>query len=155
MTRGASTEDGAGGLRGPRARARRGRRSLRAPFTATEARTLAAAVKGAAATPSEASTLVSGEVTAVCQAKGCWMVLRDAADATVQARVIMKNHAFAVPFDGKGKTARVEGVLSSRTFTPAQVQHLAKDAGQDPATVEAKPRTEWVLTATGVELAAG
>ena len=83
------------------------------------------------------------------------LVLRDAADATVQARVIMKNHAFAVPFDGKGKTARVEGVLSSRTFTPAQVQHLAKDAGQDPATVEAKPRTEWVLTATGVELAAG
>lgn len=126
-----------------------------APFTATEARTLAAAVKGAEATPSEASTLVSGEVTAVCQAKGCWMVLRDAADATVQARVIMKNHAFAVPFDGKGKTARVEGVLSSRTFTPAQVQHLAKDAGQDPAKVEAKPRTEWVLTATGVELAAG
>ena len=126
-----------------------------APFAKSEAVSLSAAVAGskAAEAGANAAQLVRGEVKAVCQAKGCWMVLQDDADASLEARVIMKNHAFAVPFDGKGKKARVEGVLTSRTFTPAQVKHLAKDAGRDPATVEAAPRTEWVLTATGVELA--
>jgi hypothetical protein len=122
------------------------------PFVASTQVPLGAAVVQMTKTPSEDAMLVTGEVTSVCQAKGCWMVLRDRENAEVEARVIMKNHAFAVPFDGKGKTAKVEGVLTSRTFTAAQVKHLAKDAGANPTDVEAKPRTEWVLTATGVEL---
>ena len=123
------------------------------PFASTSQVALGSAVQTMTKSPSPDAVLVAGEVTSVCQAKGCWMVLRDLEDAAVEARVIMKNHAFAVPFDGKGKKAVVEGVLTARTFTVAQVQRLAKDAGADPAAVEAKPRTEWVLTATGVELA--
>jgi hypothetical protein len=122
------------------------------PFAGTSPVALGAAVESMTKSPSPDAVLVTGEVSSVCQAKGCWMVLRDVEKLEVEARVIMKNHAFAVPFDGKGKKASVEGVLTSRTFTAAQVKHLAKDAGADPAAVEAKPRTEWVLTATGVEL---
>lgn len=122
------------------------------PFASTSTVGLGSAVQTLTKSPSPDAVLVAGEVTSVCQAKGCWMVLRDLEDTEVEARVIMKNHAFAVPFDGKGKKAKVEGVLTSRTFTVAQVKHLEKDAGGDPAAVEAKPRTEWVLTATGVEL---
>ncbi len=116
-----------------------------APFTLADAQPLQSAVE---AKP-EGTVLVSGEVEAVCQKKGCWMVLKD---GVLSARVLMKDHGFAVPMDSRGKKARVEGTLSSRTFTEAQVKHLEQDAGKDPEKV-AGERTEHVLTATGIEIA--
>jgi hypothetical protein len=91
---------------------------------------------------------VSGEVESVCQKKGCWLVVKD---GEAQARILMKDHAFTVPMDTKGKPVVVEGVLEARTFSEAQVKHLEKDGGGDPAAV-AGERTEYVLTATGIEL---
>ncbi len=90
--------------------------------------------------------LVSGEVEAVCQKKGCWMVLKD---GDVSARVLMKDHGFAVPMDSRGKKVQVEGTLTSREFTEAQVKHLEKDGGGDPEKVSGT-RTEHVLTASGI-----
>ncbi|MBL4689408.1 MAG: DUF4920 domain-containing protein [Nannocystaceae bacterium] len=92
--------------------------------------------------------LISGEVEAVCQKKGCWMVIKDGAQS---ARVLMKDHAFAVPMVCRGKKVQIEGTLASRTFTEAQVKHLAKDGGKDPAEVSGE-RTEHVLTATGINI---
>jgi len=94
----------------------------------------------------DAPVLVSGEVEAVCQKKGCWMVIKD---GTESARVLMKDHAFAVPMDCRGKKVRIEGTLASRTFTEKQVKHLAKDGGGNPDAVSGE-RTEHVLTATGI-----
>lgn len=91
---------------------------------------------------------VSGEVDSVCQKKGCWMVMKD---GEAQARILMKDHAFTMPMDTKGKPVVVEGTIEARTFNEAQVKHLEKDAGRDPAAV-AGERTEYVLTATGIEL---
>lgn len=91
---------------------------------------------------------VSGEVDSVCQKKGCWLVVKD---GEAQARVLMKDHAFTIPMDTKGKPVIVEGTIEARTFNEAQVKHLEKDAGKDPATVSGE-RTEYVLTATAVEL---
>jgi hypothetical protein len=93
--------------------------------------------------------LVTGVVDAVCQKKGCWMVIKDGEKT---ARVLMKDHAFAVPKDARGKKARVEGTLQARTFTEAQVKHLEKDGGGDPSKVSGE-RSEYVLTASGVEIA--
>lgn len=90
--------------------------------------------------------LVSGEVEAVCQKKGCWMVVKD---GDVSARVLMKDHGFAVPMDSRGKKVHVEGTLTSRTFNEAQVKHLEKDGGGDPDKVSGT-RTEHVLTASGI-----
>jgi hypothetical protein len=90
--------------------------------------------------------LVSGEVEAVCQKKGCWMVVKD---GDVSARVLMKDHGFAVPMDSRGKKVQVEGTLTSRTFNDAQVKHLEKDGGGDPDKVSGT-RTEHVLTASGI-----
>ena len=92
--------------------------------------------------------LVSGEVESVCQKKGCWLVVKD---GEAHARILMKDHAFTVPMDTKGKPVVVEGTLEARTFNEAQVKHLEKDAGGDPTAV-AGERTEYVLTATGIEL---
>lgn len=94
------------------------------------------------------SVLVSGTVEAVCQKKGCWMVVKDGSRT---ARVMMKDHAFAVPIDSRGKTVLVEGELTTRTFNEAQVKHLEQDKGGDPAAVSGE-RDEHVLMATAVEI---
>ncbi|MBK7824806.1 DUF4920 domain-containing protein [Nannocystis sp.] len=91
---------------------------------------------------------VTGEVESVCQKKGCWLVVKD---GEAQARVLMKDHAFTIPMDTKGKPVVVEGTIEARTFNEAQVKHLEKDAGKDPAAVSGE-RTEYVLTATAIEL---
>ena len=50
----------------------------------------------------------SGRITEVCQKEGCWMMLEDNGEV---ARVMMHDHAFAVPKDASGR-AEVHGVLS-------------------------------------------
>lgn len=98
--------------------------------------------------PSEA-VKVSGTVEAVCQKKGCWMVIKD---GDAQARVLIKDHAFALPMDGKGKSATVEGTLESKELSEANVAHLKSD-GDDTLTGDG-PRKEYFLHATAVELVA-
>jgi hypothetical protein len=102
----------------------------------------------AQAEPDDASVLVRGKVEAVCQTKGCWLVL---ADQGQSARVLMKGHSFSVPTDSRGQAAVVEGTLSTRTFTEAQVKHLEEDRGGDPDAVSGE-RTEYILTATGIRI---
>ncbi len=92
------------------------------------------------------TVLISGTVEAVCQKKGCWMVVKD---GPVTARVMMKDHAFAVPVDSRGKPVKVEGTIGKRTFDEAQVKHLEADKGGNPDAV-AGARDEYVLMATGV-----
>ena len=118
-----------------------------APFTVTEAKPLSALV---AANPEggEEVVQVSGTIHEVCQAAGCWMVVRD---GEREARVVMKGHAFTVPKDSKGKAALVEGTLKVRTFSEAQAMHLAEDAGKDPATVTGELK-EYVVTASAVTI---
>ncbi len=91
---------------------------------------------------------ISGQVDSVCQKKGCWLVVKD---GEAQARILMKDHAFSVPMDSKGKPVIVEGTIATRTFNEAETKHLEKDAGKDPAAVSGE-RTEYVLTATAIEL---
>ena len=92
---------------------------------------------------------VSGKIDSVCQKMGCWMVVKD---GEMQARILMKDHSFTVPMDTKGKGVVVEGTLEARTFSDAQVKHLEKDGGGDPSKVGGE-RTEFVLTASGVQIA--
>jgi hypothetical protein len=116
-----------------------------APFSKTDEPTPLGQVL-AAAEPPQGSVLIKGQVEAVCQKKGCWMVVKDGAES---ARVLMKDHSFAVPMDCRGKDVTIEGTLATRTFDEAQVKHLEKDAGGNPDAVGGE-RTEHVLTASGV-----
>ena len=86
----------------------------------------------------------SGRITEVCQAKGCWMMLED--DGKV-ARVMFGNHDFAIPKDSTG-SAVVHGVLTRKTLTPAQVEHLSGDSGKG---IAAEP-VEYRITADGIEI---
>lgn len=49
-----------------------------------------------------------GTVSAVCQHKGCWMEIKDAAG---EAHVKMAGHAFFVPRTASGKRVKVSGTL--------------------------------------------
>jgi hypothetical protein len=118
-----------------------------APFALETSRPLAEVVADVE-NVGDAAVLVSGTVDKVCQSKGCWMVIKD---GDANARILMKDHAFAIPFDGAGKAAKVEGTLEVRTFSEAQVKHLEKDGGGDPDAVEGQ-RTEVTMTASAVEL---
>lgn len=91
---------------------------------------------------------VRGQIDTVCQKKGCWFVVKD---GDSKARVLMQDHAFTVPMTSKGKATIIEGTLSAQTFTEAQVKHLEKDAGRNPDAVQGT-RTEYVITATGIEI---
>ena len=118
-----------------------------APFQLADAVPLGKVIeKGAGETPVK----VSGTVEAVGQKKGCWMVVKDGAES---ARVLMKDHGFAVPMDSRGKSVIVEGTLSSREFDEAQVKHLEADRGGDPSKVSGT-RKEHVLTASAIEIRA-
>jgi len=96
----------------------------------------------------ELNVRITGTIDKVCQKKGCWMVVKD---GDFEARVIMKDAAFTVPFDATGKPAQVEGTLKVKVYSEAQAKHLAEDGGQDPATVKGEKK-EFLLTATAVEI---
>lgn len=113
------------------------------PFVLADAKPLAAVLAAGIGTD---AVKVTGTVESVCQAKGCWMVIKDGES---QARVLIKDHAFAIPMDGKGKAAVVEGTITSKELTQANVDHLKKDG--DPGIADG-PRTEYFLEATAVEL---
>jgi hypothetical protein len=116
-----------------------------APFTKTDEPLALGQVLATADAP-QGPVLIKGEVEAVCQKKGCWMVVKDGSKS---ARVLMKDHSFAVPMDCRGKAVTIEGTLATRTFDEAQVKHLAKDGGGNPDEVSGE-RTEHVLTASGI-----
>jgi hypothetical protein len=64
-----------------------------------------------------------GTVARVCQAAGCWLELRAAADGS-GLRVPMAGHAFFVPQDIVGQVAVVEGRLSARELAETERAHL-------------------------------
>lgn len=87
----------------------------------------------------------SGRIAEVCQAKGCWMTLEDNGQV---ARVMFGDHDFYIPKDTTG-AAVVHGVLTRKTLTPEQVEHLSGDSGKG---LRAEP-VEYRITADGIEIA--
>lgn len=92
--------------------------------------------------------LVEGEVTSVCQVKGCWLGFSSEAG---DVRVTFKDYGFFVPMSIRGKTARVEGTLEKVELSLAESRHLIEDAGGDPSIVT-EPIVEYQFVASGVEV---
>lgn len=117
-----------------------------AAFALTDAKPLSTVL--ASTVPSE-PVKVTGTVGKVCQKKGCWMVIQDGEKT---ARVLVKDHAFAIPMDGEGKAAIVEGTIEVKQLTEANVAHLKQDG--DSSLQGDAAREEYFLHATAVELSA-
>jgi hypothetical protein len=90
-----------------------------------------------------------GTVSAVCQEKGCWMVLKSG-EASVRVR--FKDYAFFVPKDSAGATAMLEGVFTVKTVPEATAKHYAEETpGGKPAAIKGDQK-ELSFLASGVEL---
>jgi len=96
--------------------------------------------------------LVEGVIKRSCKMEGCWMELAPKMDASA-VRIKMKDHAFFVPLDAAGLTAKVEGMMSVKTLSKAEVDHLMNEDGAKFDKINADGTvTEVSFIATGVEL---
>ena len=93
--------------------------------------------------------VVTGRVAEVCKMKGCWMVLTDDRETV---RITFKDYAFFVPRDLAGQTVVAEGVLSRKTLTKDEAEHLASESGL-AAPAPPGPVEEWSLVARSVVVA--
>ena len=115
------------------------------PFQLAAAEPLA----GVAGTGDKRVVQVKGTVDAVCQKRGCWMVLKD---GDVTARVFTHAGNFFLPIGtNRGRAAVVEGELEARTVSEGFAKHLEEDRGGDPAKVQGDQK-ELVIQATSVRL---
>ncbi len=76
---------------------------------------------------------IEGTVAEVCQAMGCWMILRAGDEQTIRLNVPRNeegNYVYTVPTDISGRTVIVEGTLEEATLSVEEQQHLAEDAGE-------------------------
>ncbi len=100
----------------------------------------------------EMQVKLTGEITGVCQKKGCWMTMKN--ENGDDMRVKFKDYGFFVPMDCTGKNAVVEGVASVTTTSVADLRHYAEDAGQSKEEIEkiTEPLKEISFMADGVIL---
>lgn len=93
---------------------------------------------------------VSGEITATCPMKGCWMKLESPEG---DVRVMFKDYAFFVPKEGmEGKEAVIEGYAIRKVIDVETQRHMAKDAGKSAEEIAAitQPKEELMVEASGV-----
>lgn len=91
---------------------------------------------------------VEGSISAVCQAKGCWMTMAGS-KVTSRARVTFKDYAFFVPKTVKGKKVKLLGEVKVKMLSDAERKHLAEDGRVDVSEI---PKAELRLVASGVEI---
>ena len=85
----------------------------------------------------------TGRITQVCQKQGCWVVLQQDGQS---ARVMAKDHGFAVPKDASGE-AIAYGVLELEPITAEHAKHLVDDDG-----AKAPAERELRIVATAIEI---
>lgn len=100
----------------------------------------------------KANVKVSAKVLDVCPKKGCWMKLQ--VNDSTTAFVKMKDYAFFVPLDIKGKTVVIEGESFIKETSVSELRHYAEDAKKPAAEIEAitQPAREIRLIASGIRV---
>lgn len=95
--------------------------------------------------------LVKAKVATVCQAKGCWLTLKEGA---TEVRVTFANYSFFVPKNSATKEAVMQGKLFDKEITAAEARHYAQDAKmpkEEIAKITQPVKTPW-FEATGLTL---
>lgn len=92
---------------------------------------------------------IQGEVTEVCQAKGCWMIL---VDGDTYARVTFEDYGYFVPIETSMQRTVIFGQLSEHVLSGEQAAHFAQDAGaQSTLELEGEVK-EYSILARAVQL---
>lgn len=95
---------------------------------------------------------IKAKVVDVCPKKGCWLKLQ--VNDTTTAFVKMKDYAFFLPLEIKGKTVVLEGEASLVTTSVDELKHYAEDAKKSKAEIDAitQPKKEIRLVAKGIRV---
>jgi len=98
----------------------------------------------------EMNAKITGEISDVCQKKGCWMDMKSANGDVI--KVTFKDYGFFVPLDASGKTAIAQGVAKVEETSVDMLKEYAKDAGKSAEEIAAikEPVKELVFEASGV-----
>jgi hypothetical protein len=93
---------------------------------------------------------VTGEVTSVCQAKGCWMTIAGSEDMMVK----FKDYGFFMPKDIDGREVVMHGKAFYQVTPLDELRHYAEDAGKSAEEIAAitEPKKELHFLASGVLL---
>ena len=92
----------------------------------------------------------TAKVLEVCPKKGCWLKVQ--VDENTTAFVKMKDYGFFVPLAAKGKTVLIDGEVSLKTTSVAELKHYAEDAKKSKEEIDAitKPEKEVRILAKGI-----
>lgn len=95
-------------------------------------------------------TLISGEITDVCQVKGCWMKV-DLADGE-EVFVRFKDYGFFVPTHSAGNKVTMKGKAFVEEMSVEEQQHYALDKGvsQEEVSKITTPKRTYRFEAEGV-----
>ncbi len=97
--------------------------------------------------------VVEGHVRRACSRKGCWMEVAAGPDKKLQGcRVTFKDYGFFVPLDAAGSTARLKGVVHTKTVKASHVKHLEEEGATFAAKLPDGSAKEVRIEAVGVEL---
>jgi hypothetical protein len=99
------------------------------------------------------ATKVTGKVSGVCQAKGCWMNIVSDNDTTkTEMFVKFKDYGFFMPKDLAGKEIVMSGKAYREVTSVDELKHYAEDEGLSAEEIAKiiKPKTELKFMASGV-----
>lgn len=93
---------------------------------------------------------LQGEISAVCQKKGCWMNMSLAENKELFVR--FKDYDFFVPLNCSGREAVIEGWAYKEVISVEELKHFAYDEGLSDEEIEAitEPKETYSFMAEGV-----
>lgn len=94
---------------------------------------------------------VEGVIVRSCKKEGCWMELA-ANEKAKPVRVTFGDHAFFIPLNAAGLSAKAEGVFEVKVLSKEKVDHMVNDDGAKIERNADGTANEVTFVATGVEL---
>lgn len=94
---------------------------------------------------------VEGVIVRSCKKEGCWMELAADKDSK-PVRVTFGDHAFFIPLNAAGLSAKAEGVFEVKVLSKEKVDHLINDDGAKIERNADGTANEITFVATGVEM---
>lgn len=101
---------------------------------------------------SEYRAKVKGDVTAVCQKKGCWMKMEKSDGNAI--RISFKDYGFFVPKNLTGEKVVMRGRAYYDTIPVKRRRHFARDEGKSEDEVKSitDPKIQTAFKAEGVKI---
>lgn len=96
------------------------------------------------------NVIVSGTITQVCQAEGCWLKLKNPEGEDILVK--FKENTFTIPKDLVGRTVLVNGTAIHKTISIKEQIRLAEDAKAGKAEISKinSTKTEIRIESTGI-----